>query len=162
MIIIILYFDTIVFFYGILSLHHTFYYFNRCMLFIWDLDAVRFWPFAIELYTWQLPVLVDTITCLQMVRGNHRKFAITVQNCKCSLLISSIFIHITYFFSSISDSEWYRAIVWNSGTPFQKVSALYCNYYYYGFICLVVFIRITYYLVSVLESISSTKTRNNI
>ena len=29
-------------------------------------------------------------------------------------------------------------VVWNSGTPFQKVSALYCKYYYYGFIYLAV------------------------
>ena len=31
-------------------------------------------------------LLVDTITCLQTLRGNHRKFVITVEKCKCSIL----------------------------------------------------------------------------
>ena len=30
--------------------------------------------------------LVDCITCLQTLRGNHRILVITVKNCKCSIL----------------------------------------------------------------------------
>ena len=37
-------------------------------------------------------------------------------------------------------------IVGNSGSPFQKVSALYCNYEFYGSIHNKYFILITYYL----------------
>ena len=41
-------------------------------------------------------------------------------------------------------------IIWNSGTPFMKVSDIYFNYYYYGFIYLFVFILITYYWISMI------------
>ena len=53
-------------------------------------------------------------------------------------------------------------IVGNSGTQFQKVIVIYCNYYYYGLIILTDFILITFYWVSMLGFISSTKLRDNI
>ena len=56
----------------------------------------------------------------------------------------------------IIDLEWYCVIVSNSGTLFQKVSDICYKYYHYGFICLTVFILITYYWFSMLESISIT------
>ena len=51
------------------------------------------------------------------------------------LSISSMFIRINYFFlCEICNSEQYRAIVGYSPTPVWKVSAIYCKYYYYGWI----------------------------
>ena len=52
-------------------------------------------------------------------------------------------------------------IVGNSGTPLQKVSAIYCNYYYYGLIHLTDFY--TYYFIWCFRAqfIYSTKLRNN-
>ena len=47
----------------------------------------------------------------------------------------------------IRNSERYRAIVENSGTPFRKVSDIYWNYDYYGSTHLTDFIIITYYWV---------------
>ena len=55
----------------------------------------------------------------------------------------------------------YWVIVGNSGTPFRKVSAIYCNDYYYYFIHLTDFILINFYWVSMLKFISSTKNNNN-
>ena len=49
----------------------------------------------------------------------------------------------------------------NSSTPFEKVSVIYRNYYYYDFINLTGFILIAYYWVSVIYCISNTKLRNN-
>ena len=106
-----------------------------------------------------------------MVQDDHQKFAITVEKCKGSIFKlvllrfyqSHRYLYISFiiYFSSIRDSERFRSIVWNGGTPFQKVSALYCNCYYYGFIYLIVFILMTYYWVSMIGSISSTKLINN-
>ena len=49
-----------------------------------------FLPFSIDLSTWLLPFWVDTITCLQMVWGDHHKFAITIQKCKWYIFQSVI------------------------------------------------------------------------
>ena len=51
--------------------------------------------------------------------------------------------------------------LFGSGAPFQKLSALYFNYYYYGSIFLTVFMLITYDWVSMLKYISRTKNRKN-
>ena len=152
------------FFREILLLHHIWYYFNMPTPYVLALDVVFYWPLAIELSTWSLPFLVDIITCLEMVQGNHRVFVITIQKCKYSILQlilvrfdryhQYVYPLIIISFSSIRDSGRYRAIIWNSGTPFWKVIVLYFNYYYYGYICLNNFILIPYYWVSVFESIS--------
>ena len=74
--------------------------------------------------------------------------------------VIDIYIYdLLFISSSICDSEWYRSVSWNIGTSFRKVSALYCNYDYYGFIYLTYFILITYYWVSMLEYIFSTKNK---
>ena len=109
------------------------------------------------------------ITCLQTIRRNCCKFTMTVQKCMCSILQLVLFqfdqfhqylyIILIIYFSSIWYSERYRDIVWNISTPFQKVSDIYCSYYYYDFIYLAIFIIITYYWVSMLKYISSTKNK---
>ena len=52
-------------------------------------------------------------------------------------------------------------IFWNSGSTFQKVSAISCNYDYYGSIFITVFIHLTHYWVAMLGYIPRTKIRNN-
>ena len=113
--------------------------------------------------------LMGFISCLKIVQGNHRVFVITIQNCKYHIMQvvilrfdwSHIYLYslLIIYFYSIRDSERYRAIVVNSGTPFWKVSSLYCKYYYYSSIYLTDFVLITYYWVSIIESVSSTKNK---
>ena len=57
--------------------------------------------------------------------------------------------------------HWNWVIVGNGGTPFEKVSAIYCYYYYYDSIYLTNFTLITSYWVSMVEFIFNTKIRNN-
>ena len=52
-----------------------------------------------------------------------------------------------------------QEIFCNSGIPFQNLSVIYCNYQYYSFIYLVVFILVTYFWVSMMESIPGTTTK---
>ena len=92
---------------------------------------------------------MDTITCLQTVRGDHHKLVINLKNCKCSILHSVLlqfnishwylYMLLIIYFSSILDSERSRVMVWNTGTPFQNLSDLYYNYYYDSVIYLIVF-----------------------
>ena len=125
----------------------------------------------LTIHNWVINIIVffllGTITCFQMVWEDHRKFAITVQKCKFTIFKLVIlqfycsrwcfYIFLIIYFLSTRNSERYRVIVWNSGMPIQNVSALNCNYYYYGFIHLVIFALITYYLISVIGSFLSQK-----
>ena len=170
-------FDIFLFFQAIVSLHYVCYYFY--VLFYWPLSSKNRSINVTILFFW-----FDRIICLQKLRGYHRVFMLTVQNCKCS--ISELVIlrfdqshrylyifHIIYFcyvfyftftkyqkqtrknylsqyrawLVEIRNSERYRAIVENSGTPFRKVSDIYWNYGYYGSTHLTNFIIITYYWV---------------
>ena len=130
------------FFLEISLLHHKCYHCNRHTLYVWALGVVFYWTFTIELSMWLLTFLVISITCLQTAWGDHRKLLITVKTFKCSILQLVIlsfdwshqylYIFLIIYFSSIRHSERYRVIVWNSGTPFRKLSAIYLNYDYYG------------------------------
>ena len=156
----------------ILSLHHTCYYFNRSTPYRWTLDVVFYWPFAIELSTLILTFLVDVITCMQTIWGDHCVFVVTVQKCKCYIfqlvllrfdqshkyLYPLLLVHL----SSIRNSERYRAIIWNSGTTFRKVSAPYCNYEYYGSIYLINFYLLLTVGFQCLNLFPTHKIRNNI
>ena len=114
-------------------------------------------------------LLTIGFTCFQMIQGYHRVLVITVQKCKCyifQLVLLWFYRSHRYLYSLIiisfclrRDSEWYSVISGNSGTPFRKVSALYCKYYYYGSIYITDVILITYHWVSMLESIFSTKNK---
>ena len=134
----------IFFFRVLLSLHHIWYYFNMSTPYSWALDVVFYWSFAIELSTWLFLSFLGGITCVKMVWGDHRKFVITVQKFKWYILQLVLlwfdwyhwylFILLIIYFSSICNSENYRAIIGNSGTPFRNLSAIHCNHYYYGYI----------------------------
>ena len=114
---------------------------------------------------------LDCIICFQTVQGDHRKLIIIVQKCNCYILQlfllefdwshRYLYIFLIIYFSLINNSERYREIICNGSTPFWKLSALYWNYEYYGYIYITVFILITHYWVSILKYISSIKIRNN-
>ena len=99
--------------------------------------------------------LVDWITCLQTLQGDYHVFVITVKKCKFSILkllplwfnrsCRYLYPLRILSFCWIYDSECYREIIENSGTPFWKVSALYYNYDYYGSIYLTNFILMNYF-----------------
>ena len=108
---------------------------------------------------------------LENVTGIHHKFVITVPKCKLSLLQLLLlqfdkfhwylYILLILSFFSIRDSEQYREIIFDGGTPFQKVISIYCNYYYYGFI----YIAVLYLLLTIgfacLNLFQAQKIRNN-
>ena len=96
-------FDIFFFLGGILSLHHICYYFNSRTPYDRSLGVVFYLPFARELSMWILPYFMGSITCLQTVRGNHRKIVIIVQKCKCSILQLLI--------SRFDQSHWYLYIL---------------------------------------------------
>ena len=81
-------------------------------------------------------------SCLPTSRGNHCIFVITVQKCKCDILKLGL-VHYDLFHQylyallifplcEIRNSEQYRVIVGFSPTPGLQVSAISCEYYYYG------------------------------
>ena len=92
-------------------------------------------------------------------------------NCFCcvwflSLLIITETNHQNATISLLGVVIWYTSLYWhwliigNGGTPFRKVSVIYCNYYYYDSIHLTGFILITFYWVSMISFISNKKLRN--
>ena len=107
-----------------------------------------FLPLTIELSTWRLPFIGRYYQILANGTGwslqinDHR----TKRKCYILQLVLIRFyrsnrylcIFFIIYFSSIRNSERSRAIVWNSGAPFRRVIAIYYNYYYYGFIYLVI------------------------
>ena len=65
------------------------------------------------------------------------------------------------FLSDIIVLYWHRLIIGNSGTPFLKVSDIYATITIMVRYISLVFILIIFYLFSIIEFISSTKSRNN-
>ena len=87
--------------------------------------------------------LIEYIPYLLKLRGVHRVFVITIKKCKCAILWLALlrfdryyrYLYALLFFPcEICNSEQYRSIVGYSPTPVQKLSAISCKYYYYGWI----------------------------
>ena len=65
-----------------------------------------------------------------------------------------------YLFDTLF-SYWHWVIIGNIGTPFWNVCVIYCNDKYFDSINSPIFMLMTFYWVSMIEFISSTKIKNN-